>query len=100
MIIILIIKILLISLSVASISYTVTKTKIFLPLRKKTNWYILQCPYCLSHWISLYFIAISGLKLYNNLFIDIILFTFSIITLSSIFIGQINKTYEFMINDD
>jgi len=95
-----ILKILIISLATAAISYTVTKSNIFLPIRKKKNWYILQCPYCLSHWVSFIFVIFSGLKLFDNLFFDIIIFTFAVITLSSIFIGKIYNTYEFMTNND
>lgn len=98
-----IIKILLISLATASISYTITKSKIFLSIRKFAAHYLFTCPYCMSHYISLFFacfLTATNVTVYNNKIFDIIIFTFSIITLSSFWIGYIYRTFEFMTNED
>lgn len=47
------------SMCVACISWTVTKTKIFKPIREKLGWEVLKCPYCLSFWVALLFAPIG-----------------------------------------
>lgn len=42
-------------MAVACLSWTITKTKAFKPLRKKLKWEVLECPYCLSFWVALPF---------------------------------------------
>jgi len=64
-------KVILLSLVVASISFTVSKSKLFMPLRecaKKKMAYLgefLSCGYCLGHWVSFGLVAIYQPKLFN-----------------------------------
>lgn len=59
------------SLVTASISFTVTETKLFLPVRewiKKRNLFVeelLSCGYCFSHWIAFVLVAIYRPKLFD-----------------------------------
>lgn len=54
----------LLSLVTASISFTVTETKLFAPLRewsKKKNTFfgeLLSCGYCFGHWVALTLVAV------------------------------------------
>ena len=42
------------SLAIATVSMTITKSSIFKEFRKNSK--LLNCPYCLNHWIVLPFI--------------------------------------------
>ncbi len=56
----------------ASISFTVTKTKIFKPLRewtKKKNGFfgeLVSCGYCFGHWVAFVIVAIFQSKLFDK----------------------------------
>lgn len=56
---------LMIAAANAALTITITKSKIFLPLRRwmlRSDWVplflftLIQCPYCFSHWGSLFFV--------------------------------------------
>ncbi len=55
----------------ASISFTVTETKLFKPLRewmKKKNVFfgdLLSCGYCLGHWVAFALVAVYKPKLFE-----------------------------------
>jgi hypothetical protein len=65
-------KVILLSLVVASISFTVCESKLFKPLREWTKQkfsYLedfLSCGYCLGHWVSFGLVAIYQPKLFNS----------------------------------
>lgn len=71
-------ELIILALAVSSISYTITKSVLFAPIRNKLNWRILKCCYCLSHWVALGLILIS----YPLRFPDFIIYTFVVVTLS------------------
>jgi len=68
-------NLILISLAVASIAITVTKSSLFSKFRKLVTWKLFRCPFCLSHWVA------ALLCFYYNIFnfVDI----FAVVTLSS-----------------
>jgi len=85
----------LLSLCVSTISVTIAKTRIFLSLRhwahNRTWWLgtLLSCPYCLSHWVSGFFVTL--LYIYNPLisitgivWIDAIITIFATVSLVSV----------------
>jgi len=87
-------KIILISLAVAAIAITITKSSLFRGLRELLPWKLFNCPYCLSHWISLLFCLY-----YYPLNVDFIINVFAIVTLSSFsgylllhFLGKSDET--------
>lgn len=96
-----IIQILLISLAISSISYTISRTEIFKPLRKficnKFNWLgkLISCPYCLSHWVSF----IITIYIYKYISLEVIILSFSMIALSAIWIGMISRSFDFMVEE-
>ncbi|MFL5320733.1 MAG: hypothetical protein ACJ790_13815 [Myxococcaceae bacterium] len=55
-----------VSAVVMSISYTVTRERIFEPLRERLGnkdtffGYLCSCPYCASHWISFIVVPLTG----------------------------------------
>lgn len=67
--------VLYLSLVTASISFTVTETKLFEPLR---NWFkkkspllgkLFSCGYCFGHWIAFGLVAIYQPRLFNFWFL-------------------------------
>ena len=62
-------KIIWLSIVTASVSFTVTETKLFMPLRewmKKHNSFLgelLSCGYCFGHWVAFFLVAIYRPKL-------------------------------------
>ena len=66
-----IVKVLLLSLATASISFTVAETKLFMPLRQ--HWpkesflgELLSCGYCLGHWVAFALVAIYRPRLFES----------------------------------
>jgi hypothetical protein len=55
-----------VSLVVMGLSHTIARERIFAPLRArlggKETWlgYLVSCPYCVSHWIALVMVPITG----------------------------------------
>jgi len=72
------------SAMVSSMTWTVSKTKIFLPVRKEISRHskiigeLVECPYCLSHYISSVVVLVS-------LFYGILPFLFVPMWMGSIF---------------
>jgi hypothetical protein len=72
-----IIELLLIAIPVASISWTITHEEVFREPREfcarcsreaphliaRKFFYLFTCEYCFSHWVSLFFLLITGFKL-------------------------------------
>ncbi len=73
------------SLAIAAITITVGKTAIFKSLRNNVpgKWLrkLLLCPYCLSHWLSLF--AVLSLFPYSN-YLDLIVKTMAMVAVSAI----------------
>jgi hypothetical protein len=65
-------KIIYLSFVTASVSFAVTETKLFLPLRewiKGKNSFLgelLSCGYCFGHWIAFVLVAIYRSKLFGS----------------------------------
>jgi len=85
----------LLSLCVSTISITITKTRIFLPLRHwahKQGWWLgtlLSCPYCLSHWVSGFFVILVNvfnpvIGITNILWIDTVILIFATVSLVTV----------------
>jgi uncharacterized membrane protein len=59
-------QLLAVSLIVMGLSHTIARERIFEPLRArlggKETWlgYMVSCPYCVSHWIALVLVPITG----------------------------------------
>lgn len=62
----------MLSIVTASISFTVTETKLFMPVRecvKKRNAFLgelLSCGYCFSHWVAFALVAIYMTRLFES----------------------------------
>lgn len=74
------------AMAIASISLTIGKTYIFRPIRNNIEiaWLkkLLNCPYCLAHWLSA--VAVFFVIPYNGI-LDFTIKTMALVTLSSIF---------------
>jgi|SRR5690606_31475 len=103
----LILNIILISFASASISYTISKTYIFEKFRvwfgKKSAWKtkLINCPYCLLHWIILPINFCSELhwlefQITESIIVDFVILYFATVSLAAIIIGHINRSFEFM----
>ncbi len=61
-----VVSIIALSVAVATIAITCTKTKISKPVRqwitKKSTWFgdLVSCPYCFGHWVS--FVAVAAVR--------------------------------------
>jgi hypothetical protein len=59
-------KLLAVSLVVMGLSHTLTRERLFEPLRRrlgnKETWlgYLVSCPYCVSHWIAFALVPLTG----------------------------------------
>jgi hypothetical protein len=91
------IQLIIISLAIASISWTISKSDIFNSLRificKHSVFWgkLLSCPYCVSHWVAFIFmIHLCGFNF------DFIIMSFASITLSTIWVGFINRALDFL----
>ena len=95
------IQLIIISLAVASISFTISKSSIFKQVRFIINKYssffgeLFSCPYCISHWISFIFCVY-----YYNFNVTFIVMLFANVTLSMIWIGFINRALDFLPPND
>lgn len=75
----------MLSLAVSSISVTITKTLMFKPIRNyieqksKRLGTLFHCPYCLSHWVTLFFFIFYAPKVINGFVILDYLVTFFVI---------------------
>jgi hypothetical protein len=64
-------KIIYLSLVTASISFSVTETKLALPLRdwvKKKNYFLgelISCSYCFGHWVALALVVLYQPRLFE-----------------------------------
>lgn len=102
-------QLLIVSLAISSVSYTIGKSKIFSFVRiytyenKKLHgvYDVISCPYCLSHWLTV--IAMNFIKpinLFENIFVEYFMLTFACIALSAFWIGIISRAFEFMISEE
>ncbi|WP_373855435.1 DUF1360 domain-containing protein [Desulfocucumis palustris] len=92
----------MLAMCVSTISLTITKSKVFSPLR---NWVIkrneklgslLSCPYCMSHWVATFYVIVlyiySPMAMVTNiLFIDATITIFAIISLATIITGIVRR---------
>jgi hypothetical protein len=59
-------RLLAVSLVVMGLSHTIARERIFAPVRAhlggKETWlgYLVSCPYCVSHWIALVLVPLTG----------------------------------------
>jgi len=81
---------LILSLVVGTVSMTISETKIFKPLREfmeKKNrrlGELVRCPYCTSHWVSLFFVILYHPKIIDKIFpVDYAVTLFTIVALAT-----------------
>lgn len=90
-----------IALAVASVSMTITKAKVFAPLREwvmdLNEWLgdLFSCPYCMSHWVALgAMLVFKPFVLYTeHPAADWTATWFALVTISSVFGGWIYRAY-------
>lgn len=70
-------ELILLSIATASISFTVTESKLFEPIRvyvKNKNKFfgeLVSCGYCFGHWVAFFIVILTNFNAFeNNLFID------------------------------
>lgn len=90
-----------ISFAAASISFTITQTELFLPVRNLAHkaghmmGYLFHCFYCMSHWVVFAGILIYRPVLINSGFIvvDLIITTFFTITITTFINGFMFRSF-------
>jgi|ERR1700748_1513376 len=96
------INLIIISLAIASISYTISKGEIFRSIRlfickhSKFIGQLISCPYCLSHWVS----ATIMFIIYKSFNLDFVIMTFAAITLSLFWVGIMVRSFDNLVNSD
>lgn len=92
------ILVVILAASIASVSFTVARTKITAPLRqrvkRKSDWLgnLFGCPYCVSHWLTFAAVAIYRPRLLNFWWVtDYLVTIFVSVTISAILIGFITR---------
>ena len=96
-------RLLILSLSVAVIALTLTRAQIFRPLRywldDHNEWLadLFYCPYCMSHWASLIVVSLSGVRLIktSHWIMDLILTVLSVTGTATFLAGIIWKVLQF-----
>ena len=95
-----IISFLLLGLCCATVSYTLTRGSIFADLRmwtiRKSYWLgkLVQCPYCMSHWVALGAMIIFQPKMIGgSTWADYISTGFALTGLSALGAGSIFKLF-------
>jgi len=91
-------KLVMLSMCIATISLTVTKSVAFLPVRRilhqQSEWLgaLVNCPYCLTHWIAIVFVIL--LYVYspfyivtNKVFLDSVIMIFATTSLATLISG-------------
>jgi hypothetical protein len=59
-------KVLTVSLVVMGLSHTISRERLFAPLRRalggRETWlgYLISCPYCVSHWMAFLLVPLTG----------------------------------------
>lgn len=97
-----IIQLIILSFAVSSISYTISKSNIFKPLRlfisKYWKWAgeLISCPYCLSHWLSF----ATMIYIYKTINFDVFILSFAVVGGSAVITGMISRSFDFMVSDD
>lgn len=90
-----------ITIAASSISYTITVTELFAPLRTWSQklghmvGYLFNCFYCMSHWVVIAAVLIYQPRLItsNYLAVDLIISTFFAITVSALVCGVMFKVF-------
>jgi Protein of unknown function (DUF1360) len=94
-------KLLYLSVAVGTISRTISRSKIFREVRwaiTRRNHYLgslVECPYCVSHWVS-FFVAFVAPPIISNLFFDWFLAAMVLTGLSTVTVRYIDETYSNM----
>ena len=100
-----IIYLLLLSIPVACISWTVTHEEVFREpreycVKKSKNaekllvrkfFFLFTCEYCFSHYITLFFVIITGFKMLYENWIGFIISFFSIVWIANIYMSLYNR---------
>ncbi len=88
--------IVVIALATAAISITISKGRIFAPVRgwvaSKNHWFgeLLSCFYCTSHWLAFIFVMIYQPLLVHKLFVlDLFVSMFVVVAISAVICGVI-----------
>lgn len=90
-----------IAVAAASISYTITMTELFAPVRAWTQklghmmGYLFTCFYCMSHWVVIAAVLIYQPRLIKSgsLVCDLIVSTFFTITISALVCGLLFRVF-------
>ena len=93
-------------LAVGSISLTITKSVIFSPIRDFVEKRfgrdskideLFNCSYCMSHWVALFLVGISGLRVtYSNFIADFIISWFAVVSISTVIIWIVYRSFHYL----
>lgn len=81
------------AVATASISFTITKTQTFSFIRVRLPdgilYELMNCPYCMAHWVAAFFVAIYQPMPFTDRWFDMIASVFIIVTLATYMIQGI-----------
>jgi hypothetical protein len=89
-------EVMVIALATAAISLTISKGRIFIPLREwiasRNTWLgeLVSCFYCTSHWVAIALVVIyQPVLLRKWLFLDLLVSVFVVVSVSTLVCGAI-----------
>jgi hypothetical protein len=94
------VKIILLSLAIASISLTTAQSKVFTSTRqwiiKRNKWFgeLVSCSYCTSHWLAI--AGVFGCNIYCALtyrWLESIIYIFVVVSVSNMFMGLLKASF-------
>ena len=91
----------ILAIPIASVAWTVTHEEIFREAReycetcskqcnnllKRKFFYVFTCEYCLSHWVTLFFVVLTGYRLLLADWRGILVAVFALVWVSNIYMG-------------
>jgi hypothetical protein len=91
----------ILAIPIASVAWTITHEEIFRELRdycerrskdcrmlvQRKAFYVFTCEYCLSHWVSLFFVLLTGYRLLIADWRGILLAVFALVWLANVYMS-------------
>jgi hypothetical protein len=93
---------LVLALATSAVSVTITRSGMFLGLRRvvasRNKWIgeLLQCPYCMSHWVSLVFMWWYGVRILPGTYwmVDLLISALAVVSVASFFTLLVMLSYK------
>ena len=96
---------LILAVPVASIAWTITHEEVFREARgycekrskecetllKRKVFYVFTCEYCLSHWVALFFVSLTGYRLLLNDWRGFLIAVFALVWVANVYMSAFGR---------